>query len=143
MHDASGRSLQVPLRRHGNMIWLDTELCHPIVAKFASTVTEVQAEVASSKHLMHLRLGHLDGLAMDQLHRCGRVGLSFQRGDTLPFCETCAICKSEVLDIPRSSYTPDLAACFHTIGVDLNGPMSVPSLGGGRYSIVAVDFKTR
>ncbi len=80
---------------------------------------------------------------MDQLQRCGWVGLSFQRGDTLSFCETCAICKSEVLDIPRSSNTPYPAACFHTIGADLSGPMSLPFLGGGRYSIVVVDFKTR
>ncbi len=37
------------------------------------------------------------------------MGLSFQRDDTLPFCETCAICKSEVLDIPRSS---DIVTCL-------------------------------
>ena len=31
VHDASGHSLQVPLRRHGGLIWLDTELCRSTV----------------------------------------------------------------------------------------------------------------
>jgi hypothetical protein len=136
VHDANGTSLQVPLRRHGGLIWLDTELCRP-------TIAAMKAEVSSVKHLMHLRLGHLGSSAMDQLQRSARVDLKFQSGDMLPFCETCAICKSVVLDIPRSSDTPDPVVCFHTVGVDLNGPMSVPSLGGGRYSMAAVDFKTR
>ncbi len=61
----------------------------------------------------------------------------------MPFCETCAICKSVVLDFPRSSDTLDPDVCFNKLGVDLNGPMSVPSLGGGRYSIAVVDFKTQ
>ena len=42
VHDASGRRLQVPLRRHDGLIWLDTELCHPTVTKSASTVTAMQ-----------------------------------------------------------------------------------------------------
>jgi hypothetical protein len=99
----------------------------------------MQAEVSSSKHLMHLRLGHLGNSAMDQLQRSARVDLKFHSDDMLPFCETCTIFKSMVLDIPRSSDTPDPAICFHTVGVDLNGPMSVPSLGGALYSILVVD----
>ncbi len=61
----------------------------------------------------------------------------------LPFYDTCAICKPVVHDIPRSSDTSYSYICFHTIGVDLNGSMNVPSLGGGRFSIVVVEFKTR
>ena len=48
-----------------------------------------------------------------------------------------------VLDIPRNNDTHTLNVCFHTLGIDLNGPMSVSSLGGGRYSMVDVDVKTR
>ena len=136
VYDASGRSLQVPLRRYGGLIWLDTELCLP-------SVTAMHANASISRHLLHLRLGHLGSSAMDKLHRSGLVDLQCQSGNTPPFCETCAVCKSVVLDIPRTSDTPDPDVCFHTLGVDLNGPMSVPSLGGGRYSIAAVDFKTR
>ncbi len=60
VHDASGHSLQVPLRRHGGLIWLDTELCR-------SRVTAMHADTSTSKQLMHLRLGHLGSSAMDQL----------------------------------------------------------------------------
>jgi hypothetical protein len=48
-----------------------------------------------------------------------------------------------VLVIPRASDTSDPGVCFNTLGVDLNDPMSVPSLGSGRYSIAPGDFKTR
>jgi hypothetical protein len=78
---------------------------------------------------------------MDKLPRSGLVDLQCHSGNTPRFCETCAVCKSVVLGIPRTSDTPYLDACFRTLGVDLNGPMSVPSLGGGRYSIATVEFK--
>ena len=136
VHDASGRSFQVSLRRHDGLVWLDTDLCRPIA-------TAMLADASSSRQLMHLRLGHLGNSAMDQLQRSGLLGLKFRSDDTPPVCETCAICKSAVLDIPRSKDTLDSDVGFHTLGVDLNCPMSVPPLGGGRYNIADVDFKTR
>jgi hypothetical protein len=102
----------------------------------------MQAQVSSSKHLMHLRLENLDNSGMYQLQRSALLDLKFHSDDMMPFCETSDICKSVVLDIPRSSDTPDPAICFHSVGVDLNGLMNVLSLGGARYSNAAVDFKT-
>jgi hypothetical protein len=69
VHDASGRSFQV--RRHGGLIWLDTELCRP-------TVTAMPADASSSRNLMQLRLGHLGNSAMKQLQRSEVLGLKFR-----------------------------------------------------------------
>ncbi len=134
VHDACGRSLQASLQRHSGLIWLDIQLCRP-------SVTVMQAQVSSSKHLMHLRLGNLGNSAMYQLQPSARLDLKFHSDDMMPFCETSDICKSVVLDIPRSSDTPDPDICFHSVGADLNGLMNVLSLGGARCNIAAVDFK--
>ena len=62
VHDASRCSFQVSLRRHGELIWLDTEMCRP-------NVTSMFADASLHGHLMPLRLGHLGNSAMDQLQR--------------------------------------------------------------------------
>jgi hypothetical protein len=117
------------------LIWLDTDLCLPCG-------TAMHAKASIWRQLLHLRLGHLGKSAMDKLQRSGLVNLQCGNGNTPPFCETCVVCKPVVIDIRKTCDTPSLDVDFHTLGIDLNGPMSVPSLGGGCYSIVVVYFQT-
>jgi hypothetical protein len=92
VRDGSCRSFQVSPRRHVGLIWLNIELCRPIS-------TAMHADASSFRNLIHLRLGHRGNSATNQLQRSRVMSFEFQSNDTSPFCETCAICKSVVLDI--------------------------------------------
>jgi Reverse transcriptase (RNA-dependent DNA polymerase)/gag-polypeptide of LTR copia-type len=104
-------------------------------------------ESGGQRELWHRRLGHLGSTGMDQLLATDVTGLGYKAESgpgQLPFCEACVFAKSRVHDIPRTpASTPDPVSPFHTLGLDLWGPMHTPTLGGRRYSIAATCFKTR
>ena len=95
-----------------------------------------------SKPLWHLRLGHLSESCMDRMRRTGATGLTFDASERLCFCESCAVCKSRVKAIPREPCA-DPERVFQQVGVDFCRPMTVPAPGGGRYSFLVTDFKSR
>jgi len=68
INDARGRNLQVPLRRYGGLIWLDTELCLP-------HVTDMHANASTSRRLLHFQLGHLGSSDMHKFQLLGLVDL--------------------------------------------------------------------
>ena len=79
---------------------------------------------------------------MDRLKRSGAPGMEFSTSERLCFCDTCATCKSRVIDINREPQ-PDPDNVFEVVGLDMFGPVQQESLGGNRYSLAAVDFKSR
>jgi hypothetical protein len=51
------------------------------------------------------------------------------------------VCKSHVRRISREPAGRNVGV-FEVLGLDFCGPMNVPSLGGRRYSLCAVDFRS-
>jgi hypothetical protein len=68
--------------------------------------------------------------------------VAFSASVKVGFFETCAVCKSRVRRISRVPADRNVDV-FEVLGLEFCGPMSVPSLGGRRYSLCAVDFHSR
>ena len=127
----------MPLRRDFGLVWLAAGM-----TTRSADVSACPAAAPPSKPLWHLRLGHLSESCMDRMRRAGASGLTFDASERLCFCESCAVCKSRVKAIPREPCA-DPERVFQQVGVDFCGPMTVPALGGGRYSFLVTDFKSR
>lgn len=130
----------VQLVHKDGLVWM----CAP-PAGVQQLAAAFPATVPPSKQLWHLRLGHLGNTAMGQLVAGDHApsGVHYKAGDQLDFCSTCALCKSRVHNIPKASTSPDPQQPFELVGLDFNGPMSVASIGGARYSLAMVCFKVR
>ena len=100
--------------------------------------------VSVTRDLIHRRFGHLheDGLLkLDKLGVRGALGLAEPPG--MGFCSSCAIGKSRVADINRKSTRDiDPSEPFHTVALDIWGPMSTPDLNGNRWALGAACYKT-
>ena len=137
VHERHGGGIRVPLRRDFGLVWLAAGM-----TTRGADVSACPAAAPPSKPLWHLRLGHLSESCMDRMRRAGATGLTFDASERLCFCESCAVCKSRVKAIPREPCA-DPERVFQQVGVDFCGPMTVPALGGGRYSFLVTDFKSR
>ena len=136
LHAAHGGGVKIPMERAHGLIWL------PATVALPARATASAATASSGKRLWHSRLGHIGEPQLDELLTGHVEGLGYASHEKLGFCETCAVCKSQVRNIPRAPADRDVGL-FEVIGVDFCGPMSVPSLGGRRYSFGAVDFRSR
>jgi hypothetical protein len=136
LHAAHSGGVKIPLEPAHGLIRL------PMTVALLARATASAATASSRKRLWHSRLGHIGEPQLDELLTCHVEGLGCASHEKLGFCETCVGCKSQVSNIPRAPADRDVRL-FHVIGVDFCGPMSVPSLGGRRYSFGAVDFRSR
>jgi hypothetical protein len=69
-------------------------------------------------------------------------GVAFSASDKLGFCETCHVCKPHVGRISREPADRNVGV-LEVLGLDFCGPMSDPSLGGRRYRLCALEFRSR
>ena len=135
---SSGSIFKLPLIRALGLIWLPAP-----DGGCADTAVVASAAVVESKRLWHARLGHLGESGMSELLKTGVSGLGYTAREVLGFCDSCAICKSQVRSIPRSpAEYPDIEV-FEVLGIDFEGPMGTKSLGGCLYGFAAVCFKSR
>ena len=96
---------------------------------------------APSAAILHRRCCHLNEADIQKLIRMGCLGKPRLIGST--FCRSCAMAKSRVANINhQSTRESDPPSPFHTVAMDIWGPMSTPAIGGFRYVIGLTDFKT-
>ena len=96
---------------------------------------------APSAAVLHRRCCHLNEADIQKLIRMGSLGKPRIIGDT--FCKPCAMAKSRVANVNReSTRASDPPSPFHTVAMDIWGPMSTPAIGGYRFVIGLTDFKT-
>jgi transposase InsO family protein len=132
---------------HGGGVVVPFERAHLFVllpARDASS--NPAASVANApleKRLSHSRLGHLGDSQLDMLLLATPVeGVAFSAFEKLGFYETRAMCKLHVRRISREPANRNVGV-FEVLRLDFCGPMSVPSLGGRRYNLCAVDYRSR
>jgi hypothetical protein len=125
----------IKLVRHRGLIWLPNP-------PLAATVLVAQSSI--SRDLIHRRTGHLHEdsiLKMDKLEIDGIWG--YARLPPLSFCPDCAVGKSRVSNINRTSTRGIVPpAPFHTVALDIWGPMSTPDIEGNKWFLGAVCYKT-
>ena len=127
---------RVPLVRKDGLIWLhslDTEE-HAAPAHSA----------AVSKVIAHRRLCHLHDEGMRKLAAMRIPGLpSSGMFSPLPFCSSCTLGKSTVADICRdSSRHSDPPLPFHTMAIDIWGPVHQSAIGGYRWALGCICFRS-
>jgi hypothetical protein len=122
---------KIDLIRSGGLTWLPNHFS----PKTAASVT---------RDLIHCRFGHLHEYGLIKLDKLGIRGASrFSKLHGIHLCPSCAIGKSKVADINRkSTRDSDPSSPFHTVALDIWGPMSTPDLTGHRWALGAACYKT-
>ena len=94
--------------------------------------------------LIHRRFGHFHEDGLLKLDKLGvRGALGFAKLPDMQLCPSCAIGKSRVADINRKSTRDnDPSESFHTVALDVWGPMSTPDPNGNRWALGASCYKT-
>jgi hypothetical protein len=112
---------------------------------FVNPSSALPAASTVSRDLIYRRCGHLheDGLLkLDKLGVDGVWGFSLLP-PPLSFCAEYAIGKSKVFNIDRSSTRDkDPPNPFHTVALDIWGPMSTEDIGGDKWFLGGVCYKT-
>ena len=152
-HDllVSGNGHDYALIRRDGLTWLpvaDPDL-HPTARRVdpqparndSDDDTTAAPAHAPSAAILHKRCCHLNEADIQKLIKMGCLGKPRIIGDT--FCRSCAISKSCTADINRqTTRSSDPPTPFHTVAMDIWGPMSTPAIGGYRYAIGLTDFMT-
>jgi hypothetical protein len=98
----------------------------------SSNPTASVATAPLKERLWHSRIGHLGESQLDGLLATPVEGVAFSASEKLGFCETCIVCNSHVRRISRELAGDWNVVVIEVLGIDLCGPMSVPSLGERR-----------
>ena len=127
---------RVPLVRRDGLIWLhslDTD----------EHAAPAQSDVVS-KVIAHRRLCHLHDDGMRKLAAMRIPGLpSSGMFSPLPFCSSCTLGKSTVADICRDSTRhSDPPLPFHTMAIDIWGPVHQSAIGGYRWVLGSICFRS-
>jgi hypothetical protein len=135
LHAGHGGSVVVPLERAHLLVWLSVRIA-------SSNPSASVATAPSEERLWHSRLGHLGESQLDGLLATPVEGVGFSASEKLGLCETCVVCMSHARRISLEPADRNVGV-FQVLGFDFCGPMSVPSLGGRRCSLCALDFRSR
>ena len=95
--------------------------------------------------LLHRRLCHLgeDGIRRLAGLRIPGISVTAASSPAIDFCQCCVMGKSTVANINRqSSRDHDPPVCFHSMAVDLWGPLPQKAIGGYLYVLGAICFRT-
>jgi hypothetical protein len=135
LHAGHGGGVVVPLERAHLLVWLP--------ARVASLNHSASVATAPfGKRLWHSRLGHLDESQLDGLLATRVESVAFFASEELGLCKTCVVCKSHVRRISHEPAGRNVGV-YEVLGLDFCGLMSVPSLGGRRHNLYAVEFRSR
>lgn len=111
----------------------------------SATPVVATAGVATSStlglELWHQRLGHLNFQAIQRLGKSHSRGLDAS-GSPPSSCNTCNVSKTTMLPFPKEGATraSQLLGIVHS---DVQGPMQTQTWGGGRYTVLFIDDKSR
>ena len=106
-------------------------------ARPKSVATASLARAVTSQ-VLHRRCCHLNEADIQKLIKLGVLGKPRLIGDT--FCKSCAVAKSRIADINREpTRDHDHPDVFHTVSMDIWGPMNVEAIGGYRFAIGMTD----
>ena len=124
----------VLLVRSRGLIWLPN-FQEPTAAPAYPTI---------SRDLIHRRCGHLHEVGLEKLATLGIEGIwGYFCLPPFSFCTHRAIAKFKVAKANReSTRDKDPPTPFHTIVLDIWGPMFTEDIGGNRWSLGGVCFKT-
>jgi len=102
------------------------------------------APVSVTRDLIHRRFGHLHEDGLLKLDKLGvRGALGFAKLPGMGVCPSYAIGKSRVDDInTKPTRDNDPPEPFHTVALDISGPMSTPGLNGNKWALGAACYKT-
>jgi len=141
MIELAGSGTRLPLHREDGLPWLRVA---PPQGESSSSAHPAKTLNTSTKDLHHRRLGHLGESCMDRLLKTDASRtLGYTARSRLSFCEACTMAKSRVHNINRDSARGrDPKHPFHTMALDLWGPMSTATIGGNHWSFGGACFKT-
>ena len=122
----------IPLSRSRGLVWLPTVESH----------TTLSPSAIISRDPIHRRCGYLHEEGLLKLDKLGIDGVwGFSMPPPLTICSECAVGKSKVHDINRKSTRDrDPPPPFHTLAIDIWGPMSTPDIGGSRWFLGAACY---
>jgi hypothetical protein len=97
-----------------------------------------------TRDLIHHRCGHLHESKLEKLDKHGVAGIwGYSLLPPVSFCTHCAIAKSKVPKINKDSTRENVPpSSFHSIALDIWGPMSTEDIEGNRWFLGGVCFKT-
>jgi hypothetical protein len=123
----------VLLVRSGGLLWLPN----------FQELTAVPVSPTISRDLVHRRCGYLHEAGFEKLDALGIDGIwGYSSLPPFFFCTHSAIAKSKVSKVNRESTRDrDPPTPFHTIALDIWGPMSTEDIGGNRWFFGGVCFK--
>jgi len=122
---------KIDLTRSNGLIWLPNH--------FMPT-----RAVSVTRDLIHRRFGHLHEYGLLKLNKLGARGaLGIAKLHGMELYPSCAIGKLRVADINRKSTRDnDPFEPFHTVALDIWGPMSTPDFKGNKWAVGAACYKT-
>ena len=140
----SGSTLTLPsgdtidLVSRNGLFWLPAT----VNSSFSSIPAAAAAGVPLSKALVHRRTCHLGNDGINKLVSLRIPGIPTKgMSDHLDFCHCCVMGKSTVADINRVSCRDhDPSVCFHSVAIDLWGPIQQQAVGGYHYVLGAICF---
>ena len=149
----SGNTLTLPsgdvieLTSRNGLFWLPATVTsqpssQPSAAPSSHIPAAAAAGVSMSKTLIHRRTCHLGDDGLNKLVGLRIPGIPTAGMDSrLEFCHCCVLGKSTVADIPRHSCRDhDPHVCFHSMAIDLWGPIQQQAIGGFLYVLGAICF---
>ena len=146
----------VPLRRAGNLLWLDTH-DEAAPADASDDTVPVRAVVPASENTVPVSavvpasvtppVSHDDAMLLHERlgHPCDRVMMQAMRVHAAHdgVCVVCALAKSRHAPVARAvAVTPPLRP-GSIIAVDIMGPVNVPTFSGGKYVLAFIDRASR
>ena len=124
--------------RSNGLVWL------PTLEADALPPTSAFLSKQNDFDIIHKRCAHVSEDTIRKMSALGIKGIPehYPLGKN-HFCTSCAVSKSTTADINRVStrdHDPD--SCFHTIAIDIWGPVNCPSIGNFSYVLGAVCCKS-
>lgn len=111
--------------------------CDPLVA-----MSVEHTEQQSGWELWHTRLGHPSHERTRQM-RAVITGLPALSTDSTAICGGCAQGKMTVTSFPKRASQVRASCVLELVHADVMGPMTMPSQGGARYTLLFVDDYSR
>ena len=94
--------------------------------------------------IIRRRCWHVSDETIRNMSTLGIKGIhvNYTHGSRM-FCRSCDVAKSTIANINHgSTRIDDLDTCFHTLAIDIWGPIKTPSIGNFSYVFGAVCYKS-
>jgi len=116
----------------------------PTVKHYVVTVSTTLMSKHANYDIIHRRCCHVSDKTIRKMLtlRIQGIPINFTYGSRA-LCISCVVAKSTVANTNRdSTRTDDPDTCFHTLAIDIWGPVNTPSIGNFSYVVGAVCYKS-